>query len=192
MIPAHEAQLIEQLRWTIEDSARCLHVPLYKLGIGAPTVGNMAVLNQDYYSQCLQKLIEDAEALLNDGLGLTALGFAAEFDLDGLLRMDPVSRADAAEKRIRSGISAPNEERLKENMPPVDGGESPMIQQQNFSLAALAKRDAKPDPFASAQAPTAQPEMPALPAPDAAQSAAKEAEAYSVFLNTIQKGLENA
>jgi hypothetical protein len=38
-------------------------------------------------------------------------------------------------------------------MKPVKGGESPMIQQQNFSLAALAKRDAKDDPFGTAPAP---------------------------------------
>jgi hypothetical protein len=39
------------------------------------------------------------------------------------------------------------------SLPPVDGGDSPMIQQQNFSLAALAKRDAKDDPFATAPKP---------------------------------------
>ncbi len=33
------------------------------------------------------------------------------------------------------------------SLPPVAGGDSPMLQQQNFSLAALAKRDAKEDPF---------------------------------------------
>jgi phage portal protein BeeE len=30
-IPAQEAQLIEQLKWTVEDVARCFHVPLYKI-----------------------------------------------------------------------------------------------------------------------------------------------------------------
>lgn len=46
---------------------------------------------------------------------------------------------------------APNEGRYRLNLPPVDGGESPMIQVQNYSLAALAKRDAQSDPFATAQ-----------------------------------------
>ena len=56
---------------------------------------------------------------------------------------------------------APNEARFKENLVPVTGGESPMAQQQNFSLAALAKRDARPDPFA-----TEKPAPAALPAPE--------------------------
>jgi phage portal protein BeeE len=30
---------------------------------------------------------------------------------------------------------------------PVAGGDSPYLQQQNYSLAALAKRDSSPDPF---------------------------------------------
>jgi hypothetical protein len=34
---------------------------------------------------------------------------------------------------------------------PVKGGESPMIQQQNYSLAAVAKRDAQDDPFGTAK-----------------------------------------
>jgi hypothetical protein len=60
----------------------------------------------------------------------------------------------------RGGWMAPNEARRSRNLPPVKGGESPMIQQQNYSLAALAKRDALADPFGKAQ-----PAAPAAPAP---------------------------
>ena len=42
---------------------------------------------------------------------------------------------------------APNEARMKRNMPPVPGGASPYLQQQNYSLAALDKRD-RGEPFA--------------------------------------------
>jgi phage portal protein BeeE len=52
---------------------------------------------------------------------------------------------------------SPNEARRDENMPPVVGGESPYLQQQNYSLLALSKRDAQADPFATS--------TPALPAP---------------------------
>ena len=58
---------------------------------------------------------------------------------------------------------SPNEARASENMLPVVGGESPMIQQQNYSLAALAKRDAREDPFASAPQPDANPALPVIP-----------------------------
>lgn len=185
-IPAQDAQLIEQLRWTVEDVARAFHVPLHKLASGPnPTFNNIGALNQDYYTQTLQTLIEAAEALLDDGLALPA-GYQTEFDLDGLLRMDPLSRAETAAKLVGAGVLAPNEARLKENLAPVDGGDSPMIQQQNFSLSAMAKRDAKPDPFAPAASPA-----PALPAPDAS-APSKEAEAFATFMDTIQKAFEHA
>jgi phage portal protein BeeE len=32
-------------------------------------------------------------------------------------------------------------------LPPVAGGDSPYMQQQNYSLEALAKRDTQEDPF---------------------------------------------
>lgn len=48
----------------------------------------------------------------------------------------------------KNTILTPNEARKSENLPPVEGGDSLFLQQQNFSLAALAKRDASEDPFA--------------------------------------------
>jgi phage portal protein BeeE len=87
--------------------------------------------------------------LLDEALGLPALGMGTELDTEGLLRMDPVSRADVAMKLVGAGVQAPNESRRGENLHPVSGGDSPMIQQQNYSLAAIAKRDAKDDPFAT-------------------------------------------
>jgi len=161
-MPADDAQLIEQLKWTVEDVARAFHVPLYKLGIAQPTLSSVGQLAQDYYSQALQAHIEAIELLLDEGLGLP-VGYGAEFDLDGLLRMDPLSRADRNEKAIRAGYLTPNEARESENLEPVEGGQSPYLQQQNYSLAALAKRDAQADPFAPAGvapaiAPPAEPE----------------------------------
>src|SRR5690606_19264362 len=41
------------------------------------------------------------------------------------------------------GWKAPDEVRREENMPPVPGGDTPYLQVQNHSLAALARRDAE-------------------------------------------------
>lgn len=191
-IPAAEAQLIEQLRWTVEDVARCFHVPLHKLGMGQPTLNNIAALNQDYYSQTLQSLIECVELLLDEGLALPA-HYGTELDLEGLLRMDPLSVADANEKGVRAGIVAPNEARLKLNLPPVEGGETPYLQQQNFALSALAKRDESDDPFKSA--------TPALPAPATddppadnapAEDAAKASELAGAIIKRFERATRNA
>lgn len=169
-IPANDAQLIQQLEWTVKDVAACFHMPLYKINAGpAPSVGNFGALNQSYYDETLHELIEAIELLLDEGLGLVDVPdhiYGTELDIDALLRMDPGGRADYAQKM--QGILAPNELRLRENYGPVDGGEAPLAQQQNFSLTALAKRDAKADPFATAAPPHPAPPV-AAPAPPPAE-----------------------
>lgn len=154
-IPAEDAQLIEQLKWTVEDVARCFHVPMWKIGGTEPARTSVESLNQTYYSDCLQALIESAEALLDEGLGLLSKDYHVEFDLDGLMRMDTAARYTAKGEAVKGGWMAPNEARAGEGLQPVAGGETPYLQQQNFSLAALAKRDALPDPFATSKPPAA-------------------------------------
>lgn len=177
-MPAADAQLVEQLRWTVEDAARPFHVPPYKLGLQTNvTFSNAAQLNQDYYSQCLQDLIEDMESLLDEGLELPE-GLSVEFDLDGLLRMDPAAQAEIDQKEVGAGVLAPNEARRKRNLKPAKGGDSPMVQQQMYSLEAIAKRDAKDDPFNS--------EAPKAPEPtpedqDAAKKAAGDLMRAAMF-----------
>lgn len=156
-IPADQAQLIEQLRWTVEDVARCFHVPLHKIGAATNVkFSNMAEMNQDYYSQTLQALIEAIELLLDEGLGLTGgtQTLGVELDLEGLLRMDPVQRAQRNETAIKAGYMAPNEARATESLLPVDGGSEPYLQQQNFPLSVLAKQ---PPPSAAQPAPSPAP-----------------------------------
>lgn len=149
---AVDAQLLDQLKWTAETVAGVFGVPPYMIGIGQPpTVGsNVEALQLQYYGQCLQVLIEDIEELLDDGLGLgPRFGnqYGSEFDLEGLLRMDTASKVRAAADGVKAGFMAPNEARAKFDLGPVQGGESPYLQQQNYSLAALDRRDnAEPPP----------------------------------------------
>lgn len=188
-MPAEQAQLIDQLKWTVEDVARCFKVPLHMIGAAVGQTGqNFGVLSQAYYTQTLQLLIEEVELLLDEGLKLdkvTDKNYGTEFDLEGLQRLDTAARFDAHGKAVKDGWMAPNEARAKENLPPVTGGETPYLQHQNYSLAALAKRDAKPDPFA-----TEKPATPALPAPAANDEEAAAEKLAAEFLAEIKKGLE--
>lgn len=150
---AVDAQLIEQLKWTAEIVASTYHVPPYKIGVGTmPAYNNIQALNVEYYTQALQRLIEDAELCLDEGLGIgdgnpvNKTTYGVEFDTDNLLRMDSVTQMDVLEKA--SGVMKIDEKRQKINLPPVPGGNTVYLQQQNFSLEALAKRDASDDPFA--------------------------------------------
>lgn len=169
---AVDAQLIEQLKYTAEVVCSVFHVPPYMVGVGPmPTYNNIEALNQQYYSQCLQSLIESFELVLDEGLGLDSTKdgktLGTELDLEGLLRMDTTARFKAHTEAIGGGWLAPNEARRKEDLPPVKGGDTPYMQQQNYALAALAERDAN-DPFAKpTPAPAPQPTPPAnTPPPD--------------------------
>jgi hypothetical protein len=89
-----------------------------------------------------------------------------EFDLDDLLRMDSGSRVTAAKESANGGGMTFNEVRKRyHGVGPVPGGDVVLSQQQNYSLEALAKRDAMADPFASDRAPASAPaaEIPAEP-----------------------------
>ena len=119
------------------------------IGVGPPpTYNNIEALQGQYYAQCLQAHIEAIEVLLDEGLGFRPVfgnQLGVEFDLDGLLRMDTatVKAGDA----LKSGALAPNEARARYfDLPPTEGGESPYLQIQNYSLAALARRDANSTP----------------------------------------------
>jgi HK97 family phage portal protein len=178
-IPAEQAQLIEQLRWTVEDVARAFAMPLYKIGAGqVPTSNNVEALQKQYYDDCLQILIESLELCLDEGLGLTEsaslpLETGTEVDLDGLLRMDSESQVKMLGEGVKNSIFAPDEARGKVNLPPVPGGKYPLAQQQNYSLEALAKRDASADPFGTAKPPAAAPApepAPTAPAPKAIEA----------------------
>jgi phage portal protein BeeE len=143
--------LIEQLKWTAENVASVFHVPTHMIGIGTtPYQTNIEAQLQQYYSQCLQTHIEAIEALLDEGLGLLRDGqaqiYGTEFDLEDLLRMDTKTKVDTTAESVRSGFLSPNEARAKFNMGPTEGGASPYLQQQNFSLEALARRDAAVTP----------------------------------------------
>lgn len=184
-VDAVDAQLVEQLELTAQQVCTAFHVPAYMIGAGpVPAYTNVEALNQQYYTQCLQKMFNAIEDLLDDGLGLSAAGYRTEFELDDLLRMDMATRVKSSAELVKGGIAAPNEERRKFGMKPMAGGDSPYLQQQNYSLAALAKRDAMDDPFATGAAPASAP-TPA-PEPDPEEAAA-EARA---FLDLIRKGLE--
>ena len=176
---AVDAQLIEQLKWSAEVVCSTYHVPPYKIGVGTmPTYNNIQSLNVEYYSQCLQVLIEAIELCLDEGLGMTE-NIGTELDTENLLRMDSVTQMEMLDKS--KGIMTPNEQRKRLELTPKPGGDSPMLQQQNFSLEALAKRDSQADPFATSPAATPEPAEPA-------NDNAAEAEARAALIE-IYKGL---
>ena len=152
-VAANDAQLVEQLKLSGEIVCTAFSVPAFKVGLASLPGGKISDHNDIYYSDCLQHYIESIEALLNQHLDIED-GVEVEFDLKALLRMDASSQMAYLKEGIGSSILSPNEARAELGYTPVAGGDSPMIQQQNYSLAALAARDAT-NPLAVVAEPTA-------------------------------------
>lgn len=166
---AVDSELVAQLNLTAAMICSTYHVPGYKVGVGAmPTYQNAEVLNQIYYSDCLQTLVQDAETLLDEGLELPQKGYNAQFNIDDLLRMDSATQMAFVSKGIEKAVFSPNEGRRRFNMPPVKGGEKPLLQQQNWPIDVLADRPPPTNPAAKAPAPNVPQPDPAAAANDAA------------------------
>lgn len=143
---ASDSQLIEQAKMNAEIVCSVFHVPPYMIGLGSPpTYQNVEALAQFYYSNCLQSLIESFETCLDQGLALPS-HYRTELDLDNLLRMDSATMIKTLSEGVGGGIYSPNEARKRLNAKPVKGGQTPYLQQQNYSLAALDERD-RNNPF---------------------------------------------
>lgn len=148
---ATDSQLIEQFKLTAEMICTAFHVPPSKVGVTtSPTGTTAAQENQKYYSDCIQVLVEEYEACMDDGLSVPDK-YGVELDIDGLLRMDMGALVETLKLAVGGTIMAPNEARRRLNLPPVTGGDSVLSQQQNYSVEALSKRDALADPFGTAQ-----------------------------------------
>lgn len=142
-----DSQMIEQLKMTAEIICSVFHVPAFKVGLGTIPAGQkVGDLNEIYYSDCLQALIEAMENLMDAHFELED-GIEVEADISSLIRMDGASQMAYLKEGTLSGIMSPNEARATLGLAPVVGGESPLMQQQNYSLAALARRDNADNPF---------------------------------------------
>lgn len=143
-----DAQMVEQLRYSDEQICQPFGIPPFKVGIGSIPAGmKVDDINQLYYSDALQTHVEAMENLLDDGLDIS-MPLGVELDLWPLLRMDQTKQAEVETKLVGGAIKSPNEARRMFDLAPKEGGDAIYLQQQNYSLEALAKRDAQGDPFA--------------------------------------------
>lgn len=151
---AVDAQLVEQQAATVATIAGCFGVPLSYIDASKqPPYANSEATQRQYHAQSLQVHMVAMENALDEGLELPA-PYGTEFDLDALIWMDTATRIAAAKEAIAAGMTV-NEARAKYyGLGPVEGGDTVYLQQQMFSLAALAARDAAAAAPPPAPAPT--------------------------------------
>lgn len=186
--PAEKTQLTEQWGKTSEAIATTFHVPFHLVGGPPPPYNNIQALTVQYFTQCLQALTRQLETVLDEGIGLGPEfqnKYGVEFDVDDLLWMDSLTMMQVIKEGVGAAVFAPNDGRKMRNLPPVKGGDFPYLQQQNYSLEALAKRDAGDDPFGTAAKTPPEP-MPDEPAPDEPEPDAEKALDLAIFTKALE------
>jgi len=186
---ADKSQTNEQWQNASQAIAEAFHVPWYLVGGPMPSYNNVQALNVQYFTQCIQPLVIDFENCLDFGLGLlpdkvNGQRLGTQFNVNDLLWMDSATMMTVIRDGVGAGVLKPNEGRARLNLPPVKGGDTPYLQQQNWSLSDLDARATNPALVAADNA--MKPSSNAPPAADAADaedepmSAAEEAAAFDV------------
>lgn len=142
-ITAQDAQLIEQLRYSVEDVARVFRVPPFMLGdMSKVTYRNTEQMQRSYLSGCLSGHLEALQQRFEYAFGFEPQ-FQIRFDLSAMLRTEIDVRFTAYQQGLAGGWLAPNEVRAQEGLPPVEGGEEPRMQSQ---MVPLSTEPAEPAP----------------------------------------------
>lgn len=176
---ATDSQTKEQITLTSEMVAQVFHVPAFKVGGPIPVGQKVGDLNQIYFNDALHSLIEEMEACLDDGLSLPA-GYRTELELENLLRMDPATNADVLSKLVGGSVLTINAARRAINEPPLEGGDTVYMQQQDFPLDQVRLNKLPP---------SASPAPNPAPAPESAPNEITEDE-QRAFADYLQKELE--
>lgn len=144
-ITAQDAQLIEQLRYSVEDVARVFRVPPFMLGdMSKVSYRNTEMLQRIYLSGCLSTHLEAIQQRFEYAFGFEQQ-FQIRFDLSAMLRTEIDVRFAAYQQGLSGGWLAPNEVRAEEGLPPVEGGDEPRMQSQMIPLS----QDTTPAPAPS-------------------------------------------
>ena len=152
---AVDAQLIETLKFTVQDVASAFRVPNFLLGdLSSVTYKNAETLFRVYLSTSLSYYLEALENRFNTHFDLEKDDLRIEFDARQFLRTDFDTRMSGLKTAVQGGIYTPNEARITEGLPKVEGGDNLFMQQQMAPVDALAEYTI-PDPAAPALPPPA-------------------------------------
>lgn len=180
---ATDAQTKEQISLTSEMVAQVFHIPAFKVGGPIPAGQKVGDLNQIYFNDALHSLIEEMEACLDDGLALPP-NYRTELELDNLLRMDPATQAEVLSKLVSGSIQTINAARRAINEPPLEGGDTVYMQQQDFPLDQVRLNKLPPTQ------PPAAPPAPAEPPAPASEPEEVSEEELRALAEYIEKELE--
>lgn len=172
---AEQAQLTDQSTAVAQAIAITFGVPFFMVGGPLPPYNNIQAQTVQYFIQGIQPRSTAIETLLDQGLGLTerinGVQYGTQFNRNDLLLMDSQTMMQVIRDGVGAGVLKPNEGRAWLDFEPVEGGDTPYLQNQQWSLADLNRRSEQ------GAAPPAAPQLPTadMPPPDMPPAAARAA-----------------
>lgn len=127
---AQKSQMIETQRFVIEQVARIYSLPPVLLqDLSRGTYSNTEQQDLHFVKHTIMRWVSQIEGEINLKLfGKGARTVYAEFNLDGLLRGDFMTRMQGYAQGIQNGVLTPNEARELENRPKAEGGDKLLVQ----------------------------------------------------------------
>jgi hypothetical protein len=139
-MPLRDAQFIELKKFSVTDVARIFGIPPHKLGdLERATFSNIEESNLDYVISTLRRWLVRWEQECNRKL-IAPLEKKLQFTehlVDGLLRGNIQSRYTAYSQGINNGFLSSNDIRRFENLDPIDGGDTYLVQGAMVPLGRL-------------------------------------------------------
>ncbi len=90
-------------------------------------------MQQIYYADCLQTIIEDIEALLNRAFGLST-DYMVQFNTEDLLRMDAASQMTTIAAGVDANLLTINDARAKLDLRPLPHHDQLWMQMQDLPV----------------------------------------------------------
>ena len=130
--------LIELRKWQVSEVSRIFNIaPALLHDLTTGTYSNVEHQSIYYAQQTILPLVKLIEQQLNLKLfGKKNNTSYVEFNMDGLVRGDLLSRTEAMSKAVTNGIRTPNEVRALDNLPPMENGDKLYIQGATVPLGS--------------------------------------------------------
>lgn len=178
-VNAQDAQMAEIMRMSDNRIALAFRIPLAILGVSAGSGSSTGAgasteaLMHSWIGQGLGFALNQVETAFDKFFALSGQPEDyTEFSTSVLLRSSMKDRIAALAQGVQGGIYAPNEARAVEELPSVEFGDEPRVQQQVVPLSAAGKIPAAPGQPGSPPAPA--PSAPDLQATDAGSGSKKD------------------
>ena len=126
-----DAQLVEQLRWQLQQICSVFRVPMAMVqDLTNGTYSNSEQQDLALGKHCISPICTNTERVVRHKLFAAEAdhGYYVKFNLDGLLRGDYKTRTEGEAALVRAGVMLRNEARSQEDWNPIPGLDVPLAE----------------------------------------------------------------